>query len=227
MNADELTDFVAERLAAVADPTKAGPMAAYLKTTMPFYGVQKPARVPILKEAVRDFPPESRADYRAAVFALWSRPHREERYLAIEYASAFPRYMTASSLPLYRRMIVEGAWWDLVDALAIHLVGEVLAHQRDATTPKVTAWIDLPDLWLRRTSIICQIGRKAATDTSLLFDACERRMHEQEFFIRKAIGWALRDFAKTDPDAVMAFVAEHRQGLSGLSFREATKHLDV
>jgi 3-methyladenine DNA glycosylase AlkD len=227
VNAEEMADLVARRLAAAADPAKAATMAAHMKTATPFYGVQKPDRVPILKEAVRDFSPESRADYRATVFALWSRPHREERYLAIEYASAFPQYITASSLPLYRKMIVEGAWWDFVDALAIHLVGEVLVHQRDATTPKVTAWIDHPDLWLRRTSIICQIGRKASTDTGLLFDACERRMHEQEFFIRKAVGWALRDFAKTDPDAVLAFVAEHRHGLSGLSFREATKHLDV
>jgi 3-methyladenine DNA glycosylase AlkD len=128
VNAEEMADLVARRLAAAADPAKAATMAAYMKTATPFYGVQKPDRVPILKEAVRDFSPESRAGYRATVFALWSRPHREERYLAIEYASAFPQYITASSLPLYRKMIVEGAWWDFVDALAIHLVGEVLVQ---------------------------------------------------------------------------------------------------
>ncbi len=227
MNADELTDLVAQRLASAAHPEKAASMAAYMKTDTPFYGVQTPARVPILKQALRDFPPQSRADYRQAVLALWAQPHREERYLAIEYASSFPRYVTASSLPIYRRMIVEGAWWDFVDSLAIHLVGQVLAGQRAATTPKVEAWIDHPDLWLRRSSIICQIGHKEATDTELLFDACERRMHEQEFFIRKAIGWALRDYAKTDPESVVAFVTEHRESLSGLSYREATKHLDV
>lgn len=227
MIADDLTIFVAARLAAVADPAKAGPMAAYMKTDMPFYGAQKPARVPIVREVIRDFPPEHRTDYRNAVVALWSQPHREERYVAIEYASAFPQYITVSSLPLYRKLIVEGAWWDLVDAIAVHLVGHVLAHHRDAATATVSGWIDDPDLWLRRTSIICQIGRKEATDTELLFGACARRMHEKEFFIRKAIGWALRDFAKTDPEAVIAFVTEHRERLSGLSFREATKHLDV
>jgi 3-methyladenine DNA glycosylase AlkD len=227
VNVDELTDFVAERLAAVGDPAKAGPMAAYLKTDMPFYGAQKPARVPIVRAAVRGFPPERRADYRDAVLALWSLPHREERYVAIEYATAFPRYITLSSLPLYRKLIVDGAWWDLVDTIAVHLVGHVLAHQRAAATATVAGWIDDPDLWLRRTAIICQIGRKEATDTELLFDACSRRMDEQEFFIRKAIGWALREYAKTDPDAVITFVREHRDRLSGLSFREATKHLDV
>jgi 3-methyladenine DNA glycosylase AlkD len=218
---------VAERLAQVSDPEKAGPMAAYLKTDMPFYGVQKAGRVPILSEAVKTFPSTDRGGYRTAVLALWAQPHREEKYLAIGYARSFPRFVTLSSIPLYRRLIIEGAWWDFVDEAAIHLVGDVLLHQREPMTPKVEAWIDDRDLWLRRTSILAQIGHKGATDTDLLFEACERRMHETEFFIRKAIGWALRDYARTDPDAVAAFVADRRGELSGLSYREATKHLDV
>ena len=202
-------------------------MAAYMKTDTPFYGAQKAVRAPVHREAIRSFPPTDRSEYRQAVLALWNQPHREERYLAIDYARSFPKYVTLASIPLYRRMIVEGAWWDFVDSLAIHLVGQVLLDQRDATTPKVRAWIDDPDMWLRRSAIIGQITHKQATDTDLLFDACARRMHETEFFIRKAIGWALRDYAKTDPSAVIAFVTEHRDALSGLSFREATKHLDV
>jgi 3-methyladenine DNA glycosylase AlkD len=94
-------------------------------------------------------------------------------------------------------------------------------------TPRIREWIDDADMWLRRSAIIGQIGHKEATDTELLFDACVSRMHETEFFIRKAIGWALREYAKTDPSAVVAFATEHRNELSGLSFREATKHLDV
>jgi len=227
VNAEALTEFVADRLAAIADPDKAGPMAAYMKTDMPFYGVQKAGRVPILREAVKRFPPYDRDDYLAAVLALRDQPHREEKYLAIGYARSFPQFITLSSAPLYRRMIVEGAWWDLVDETAIHLVGDVLLHQREAMTPRIEAWIDDRDMWLRRTSILAQIGHKDATDARLLFDGCERRMGETEFFIRKAIGWALRDYAKTDPDAVAAFVTEHRDGLSGLSYREATKHLDL
>ena len=227
MDIDGLVDLVAHGLSEGADPAKAAPMAAYLKTDTPFYGAQKAVRVPVQREAVRCFPPADRSEYRRAVLALWNQPHREERYLAIGYARSFPKYVTLASVPLYRRMIVEGAWWDFVDSLAIHLVGQVLLNQREATTPKVTAWIDDPDMWLRRSAIIGQITHKQATDTALLFDACARRMHETEFFIRKAIGWALRDYAKTDPSAVVAFVMEHRDELSGLSFREATKHLDV
>jgi 3-methyladenine DNA glycosylase AlkD len=227
VDAEVLARFVADRLADATDPAKAGPMAAYLKTDMPFYGVQKAGRVPILREAVKRFPPSTRGEYRTAILALWAQPHREEKYLAIGYARSFPRFVTLSSVQLYRRLIVEGAWWDLVDEVATHLVGDVLLHQRAAMTPKVEAWIDDRDLWLRRTSILAQIGHKDATDPALLFEACERRMHETEFFIRKAIGWALRDYARTDPEAVATFVTEHRVNLSGLSYREATKHLDV
>jgi len=227
VDVEGLVDLVARGLSEGADPVKAAAMAAYMKTDTPFYGAQKAARVPVQREAIRRFPPADRSEYRQAVLGLWTQPHREERYVAIEYACSFPRYITLSSIPLYRRMIVEGAWWDYVDSLAIHLVGQVLLSQRDATTPKVRAWIDDPDMWLRRTSIIGQIGHKQETDAALLFDACARRMHETEFFIRKAIGWALRDYAKTDPAAVAAFAIENRDALSGLSFREATKHLDV
>lgn len=202
-------------------------MAAYMKTEMPFYGVQKAGRVAILRDALRRFSPATRAAYRESVLALWSRPHREEKYLAIGFARAFPQYVTVSSVPLYRRLIIEGAWWDLVDEVAIRLIGAVLERQRGELTPTVRSWIDHRDLWIRRTAIICQVGDKEDTDVDLLFDVCRARMHETEFFIRKAIGWALRDYARTDPEAVRSFALANQAGLSTLSFREATKHLEV
>jgi 3-methyladenine DNA glycosylase AlkD len=227
VDVDSLTAFAAAELAGAANPDKAAPMAAYMKTDQPFYGVQKGGRTPILRQILADFPPQDRGEYRRAVLALWGQPHREEQYLAIGYAKAFPGYVTLSSVPLYRRLIVEGAWWDFVDDVAIKLVGSVLLSQRAGMTPKVRDWIDDRDLWLRRTAIISQIGHKGATDGALLFEACAARLHETEFFIRKAIGWALREYAKTDPGAVTDFVLEHRDAMSGLSFREATKHLDL
>ena len=220
-------DFVASALSAVADPERAVGMAAYLKTDMPCYGVPKPARVPIQRAMVGEFPVESRAEYEAGVRELWRLRHREEKYLAIALGRAYPQYITLSSVPLYRRMIVQGAWWDLVDDIAIHLVGHVLLHQRNRMTPRVAAWVEDPDLWLRRTSLIAQIGHKGATDEVLLFGACRARLAEKEFFIRKAIGWALRSYAATNPDAVRAFVRAHGDAMSGLSYREATKHLEV
>jgi 3-methyladenine DNA glycosylase AlkD len=227
METDALVALTTQRLSEAADPEKAGPMAAYLKTDMPFYGVQTAGRVPIRREIKARFPPADPEEYRKAVLALWNLPHREEKYLAIGYARSFPAHIAPASLPLYRKMIVEGAWWDLVDGVASDLVGTVLLDARSETTPTIEAWIDDPDLWLRRTAIICQLRHNERTDVGLLFRACEARMAETEFFIRKAIGWALRQYARTDPEAVRRFVIDHRDRMSGLSYREATKHLEV
>lgn len=225
IDVDEAVAYAAGALSALADPTGAAGMAAYLKTAMPFYGVKTPQRVPIGREVSRRWPPSTPDDYARLVTAFWDRPHREMKYLAIGLAGRHASFVTGAALPLYQRMIVAGAWWDLVDGIASDLVGTVLRRERATTTPVIRRWIEDDDLWLRRTAIICQLGHKGETDTSLLFDACRARAHEPEFFIRKAIGWALRQYARTDPDAVRAFLAEQGDRLSPLSRREAAKHL--
>ena len=227
MDAKALIAVAQDGLEAVADPEKAGPMAAYLRTDMPFYGVQKAGRVPVMRRLKKEFPPVLRDDYEEAVLALWRLEHREEKYLAIEYARGFDEFVVFESVPLYERMITEGAWWDLVDGTASWLVGRVLLKERTRTEPVMRSWILSEDMWLRRTSIICQLGHKADTDDSLLADACTANLPDTEFFIRKAIGWALREYAKTNPDWVRDYVSRHRQELSALSHREATKHLDM
>ena len=217
--------YAAAALAVAADPAKASGMQAYMKTDMPFYGVQKPFRVVILRQLVRDFPPADREEYEELVLGLWDLHHREEKYLALGVARHFGEHVTPSSLPLYRRLIVEGAWWDFVDEVATKLIRRLIVEHPDQTWPMVDKWIDDEDMWLRRTAILCQIGARERTDTGRLFAFCERRAFEREFFIRKAIGWALREQARTDPEAVAGFVVEHRDQLSGLSYREATKHI--
>lgn len=217
--------FVAGELDELANPQKAAAMAAYMKTDMPFYGVQKKARDGVYEEMLRRFPVGSRREYTTAVVELWQRPHREEKYLAVGLAKAYSQYQTVGSLPLYRKLIVEGAWWDFVDEIAINLVGAVWLRHRERTTPMIERWVDDDDMWLRRSAIVGQLKHKTETDEALLFDFCLRRAGEREFFIRKAIGWALREYAKTAPDAVRAFVTSHEEVWSGLTFREATKHL--
>lgn len=217
--------LVRSSLAAVADPAKAEPMAAYMKTEMPFYGVQKSGRVPIARQLVRRFPAGDRAEYEAVVRGLWGLDHREEKYLALAYARGFPSFVDAESMELYRDLIVEGAWWDLVDEAATKLVGAALADDRPRATPIVRSWISSDDVWLRRTSIIAQLGHKDRTDLDLLAAACIENRSDPEFFIRKAIGWALRQHARTDPDWVRAFLGQWGDELSPLSVREATKHL--
>lgn len=219
-----LIDEAASLLAAESDPVRAADMAAYMKSDMPFYGVSSPVRREILKQLV-DFAPESNDEYRSQVAALWERPHREEKYLAIDWARRHRDFVTFENIDLYERMISEGAWWDLVDDIAANLVGPVVRADLDRMRPVLERWLTGDDLWLRRTVIICQLKSKEKTDTALLFDACARTADEADFFIRKAIGWALRQHSRVDPAAVQEFVETHRSDLSGLSLREATKYL--
>lgn len=222
---DAACRFVSSRLAAVADPEKASAMQAYMKTAMPFYGVQKAGRTPILRDLVRRFPPDSADTYRELVLALWNLDHREEKYIALGVARRFKAYVVHAHIDLYQRLIVEGAWWDLVDEVATHLIRDLVVAYPAESWVVVDGWIDDEDIWLRRTALICQVGAKERTDADRLFRFCAARAHEEEFFIRKAIGWALREYAKVAPDAAASFINGHVGELSGLSYREGSKHI--
>ncbi len=225
MRENDLIAVARAELTRWANPAKAEQMQAYMKTDMPFYGVTSPQRRVAWKELKRRFPPGEAGEYRAAVESLWAQPHREEKYLALDYAQGFRRFVTFDQIDLYETLVREGAWWDLVDDIATHLVGPVVLADRERMRPILERWIDDPDLWIRRTAIICQLGHRDRIDQDMLFDFCLRRSDETGFFIRKAIGWALRQHARTDPDAVRRFVDAHRDRLSPPSIREATKHL--
>lgn len=211
----------------MADPVKANGMQAYMKTDMPFFGVQKPGRMTIERDITRRFPIESRSHYRAAVLALWARPYREEKYIAIAVARAWPDFITPDMMPLFKRIMVEGAWWDFVDEVSTQIISPMYARERAKIRPIMEKWIDDKNMWLRRSAIISHMKHKKQTDEEQLFRFCLARAHEKEFFIRKAIGWALREHAKSNPRAVAKFVKTHRDTLSTLSFREAAKHLKI
>ena len=225
MNTQQLTRFIRDRLKKRRAPKGAAAMAAYMKTDMPFYGVKKPLRVPVYREIKKQFAPRSRRDYESAVRALWGLPHREEKYAAIEYARSFPEFISYKSVPLYKRIIREGAWWDFVDDVSIHLSGGVLLDDRANMRPTIEDWISHSDMWIRRAALLSQIKHKGQTDPQQLFDHCLLRADEKEFFVRKAIGWALRSYSYTDPQAVRRFLLKHRGRFSGLSFREGAKRL--
>lgn len=220
-------DFVAAELGKLRNAEDAKAMAAYMKTDMPFFGVKRPASEPIFREMMALYPVTTRDEYESGVRQLWSAPHREEKHFALRLANAVPRYITPTSLPLYRQLIVEGAWWDFVDDVSSRLVGKLLLDNRPRIAPVMEKWVDHNDMWLRRSALLVHLRHKDATDQATLFDHCLRRSHETEFFIRKAIGWVLRQYARTAPKAVAEFVTSHRDSWSGLTYREATKHLDV
>jgi 3-methyladenine DNA glycosylase AlkD len=191
--------------------------------------VKWPTTERLLKAAVACHPLVDAAELDAVVRELWDGAEfREERYLALSLTGHRPhaRWLDPSWMALLRHWIVTGAWWDFTDEIASRRIGPLLREHPDTLRPMVRAWISDSDRWLRRTSVICQLQAGRATDTALLTEAIEANLDDPDFFLRKGIGWALRQHARTDPEWVRAFVADH-PGLSPLSRREALRHLDA
>jgi 3-methyladenine DNA glycosylase AlkD len=209
----------------LAEPARAAGMAAYMKSATPCLGVRVPQVRALVRAEARRRPPTSTAALRDTVAMLWREAtYREERYAATELLNvpAARRLREPGLIDLYEELIVSGAWWDHVDEVAGR-VGELLLEFRAEIRPVIVSWQRSPDRWLRRTSVICQRSARDRTDLGLLTAAIEANAGDPDFFLRKAIGWALRSYAYTDPEWVRVFVASHE--LSPLSVREATKHL--
>jgi 3-methyladenine DNA glycosylase AlkD len=217
-------------LAAAGDPERAAAQQAYMKSPMPYRGITAPQLKSLLRPILAD--PAHRIDERRewerAVRELWDgATHREERYAATALTGqrTYRAWQDPETLPLYRHLVVTGAWWDHVDEVASNRIGPILLSHNEEVTPIIFAWATDDDLWLRRTAIISQLTFKERTDLGLLRATIEPNLEDSSFWIRKAIGWALRQYARTDPDWVRATVAEYDGRLSGLSRREALKHL--
>ncbi len=215
-------------LRAVADPSKAPAMQAYMKSSMPYHGVPTPALRHVCREvfAVVDLP--SATAWRREVLGLWrGARYREERYGAIALSGErrAREFQTPAVLPLYEEMIVTGAWWDYVDEIAQHRVGLLLRHFPEPMRRTMLRWSRDDHLWKRRTAILCQNAFKADTDRALLYACIEPSIGSREFFLRKAIGWALRQYAWTDPREVARYVEKNARRLSPLSVREALKNV--
>lgn len=230
--ADPGAELVAElraELERLADPQRAAEQQRYMKSEMAFLGIRVPD-VRRVAGAVVARPELALDDDRwwATILQLWDgASYREHRYAALALAR-HRRYRVASrevaSLELYGYLIRSGAWWDLVDETS-HLVGEVRVTHPEEATPIVRAWAEDECLWIRRVAIICQLGYKEATDTDLLAACIEVNLGDSDFFICKAIGWALRHYGRTDPGWVRSLVERLGERLSPLSVREALKHL--
>ena len=226
----ELVSEIRRGLAGNAEPAKAEGMRAYMKSAMPYRGVQTPLRRKLVRAAIRAHPLADRDDWLVAVLELWREAaYREERYAALDLANAarYRDFRTLDTLSVYEEMVVTGAWWDLVDDVATHKLRELLDGHPEDMAAAMRGWSRDADLWKRRSSVLCQVGRKADTDLPLLFDCMEPNLEDPDFFIRKAIGWALRDLAWTDLGVVEDYVARNAGRLSPLSRREALKNAAV
>ncbi len=223
-----LVEAIRHALAQAADPERAAAQQRYMKSSMPYRGVSSPRLKQLLRPLLADLAWAGREPWESTVLALWDQAaFREERYAALALARhrSARAWQDPQALPLYRHLVVTGAWWDLVDETAAHLVGGVLASHRPEATPVLRAWMVDDDPWLRRTAVLCQLRHGPNTDTTLLHDAIDANVDDRSFWLRKAIGWALRSHARVDPDWVRAEVAAYADRLSGLSRREALKHL--
>jgi 3-methyladenine DNA glycosylase AlkD len=225
----ELVAAVTAALAARADPVRAAAQQRYMRSAMPYFGLTSPqlkeALAPLLREPALAM--ESREQWSATVRALWDgATHREQWYAAIALARHRPyrAWVDSDAMPLWERLIRVGAWWDVVDDIATHLVRDTVLAHPTVEGLRMRDWAGSDSLWVRRAAIICQVGAADRLDQALLTDVIEPNLDDPDFFSRKAIGWALRDHARHDPDWVVAFVAAHPD-LAGLSRREALKHL--
>ncbi len=214
-----LAHQVRAALAPLADADKASGMRAYMKDRFPFLGVQTPQRRQATRALIREYDD----DPLAAAKALWAEPEREFQYVACDLLGHRAGSLPAGVLADLLALVSDKAWWDTVDALA-HTVGD-LVRRFPPLVKRMDELIDDPDLWRRRIALLHQLGWKDATDEDRLFRYCLRRADETEFFIRKAIGWALRDYAWHAPVSVRRFLDHHGTKLSSLSLREAAKNL--
>lgn len=223
-----LADTVLERLTAVyggaADPERAGPMRAYMKDVAPFLGIPTPARRALSRTVLAGTPAPTEADCAAIALRCWALPEREYHYFAVDCLRRNAGRCGPGLLPVARHLITTVSWWDTVDPLAAHVVGRLVAAD-PSLTAAMDAWIADDNLWVVRTALLHQLPHKQRTDAERLFSHCLLQSGHPGFFIRKAIGWALREYAKTDPGAVRAFLARERGRFAPLTEREALKNI--
>jgi 3-methyladenine DNA glycosylase AlkD len=223
-----LATVVMERLQrvyrAAADPHRAAGMRAYMRDQFPFLGLPAPAQATLNREVLAGSARPVEADLRAIALHCWALEEREFQYFGQKLLRRHAKVLSSGFLDTTRTLITTKPWWDTVDELAAHVVGPLVAADPPLART-MDAWAQDGDKWLVRTAILYQNRYREATDAQRLFGYCADQAEHTDFFIRKAIGWALREYAKTDPDAVRTFVARHRGTLSGLSAREALRNI--
>ena len=203
-------------------------MQAYMKSVMPYHGVPTPLLRQVCKATFAGVQFATTSHWQTQVLDLWRNARfREERYAALYLAGdkRAKSFQTPSAMKMYDELIVSGAWWDYVDDIASHRVGPILRDHPATMRPKMLSWSKSNNLWKRRTAIICQLGFKAETDLELLYACIEPSLGSREFFLQKAIGWALRQYAWTDAAEVKKYVRLNQARLSALSCREALKNI--
>ncbi|PNQ72609.1 DNA alkylation repair protein [Hanstruepera neustonica] len=199
-------------------------MSAYMLNQFKFYGIKAPFRRELTKPLFDKYNLEIRDTFRSLVFDLYDLPYRELHMVAIEiFEKQFKKSYEKKDIHLIENLITINSWWDSVDFIAKNILGKYLQIYLEEIPEIISRFSEAENLWLNRSTIIFQLGYKEKTDEQLLFKQCLIHKNSKEFFIQKAIGWALREYGKTNPDAVLNFVETNT--LKPLSKREAIRNL--
>lgn len=210
-----------------ADRKRSLPMKKYMRDQFEFFGLYSPARKSVTKEFLQQ--KLNSVEIRKLVVLLWAKPEREFQYFALDYLT---KHLDASNdfeanVKCMEHLITTKSWWDTVDALASKMIGQLVKQNPNEGKVLMKEWIDHENMWLRRTALLHQLSYKEETDEEILFEFCSKRADEKEFFIRKAIGWALREHAWRSGASVKKYLLKNKKTLSTLSFKEASKHLKM
>lgn len=205
------------------NPENAVPMQNYMKNNFPFLGIKTPLR----RELMRQIYVQTgllKVDFQETLIEqLWEKEEREYQYAAIDYTSKSLKKLTKQHLPLMEKIMLHKQWWDSIDSIAPNAVGTIAKNDPSVLDETIEKWAYGQDMWLCRASILFQLKYKETTDEQRLYRYILANADSKEFFIQKAIGWALREYSKTNPDSVRAFIQQH--SLPKLSIREGSKYI--
>jgi len=197
-------------------------MEAYMRNQFQFFGIRTPERTALLRDFLKEHGKPQVEELPDIVRCLWSEPQRECQYIALSHLDKQSRYLTKDHLPFLEEIITDKSWWDTIDHIAPNHVGKI--YQTEEDDAYLEKWIHSDNMWLNRISILHQLKYKGKTDQDRLFRYILFHNESKEFFIQKAIGWALREYSKTDPEAVQQFIESEK--LAPLSKREGMKHIN-
>jgi 3-methyladenine DNA glycosylase AlkD len=223
MPSKDLLDPLVRLFEANAVAEDAAPMKRYMRDKFEFLGIKSPSRRLLTREYLADHKDDVCRHLRPLVRRLWTRPHREYQYTATDLLERFETTLNANDLDLLEHLITRKSWWDTVDALAAKVVGGILRRDAESRKQATERWRKSDNMWLRRTTLLFQLKYRSDTDSKLLSSVITDNLDSKEFFIQKAIGWALREYSKTNADFVRDVVES--APLSPLSEREALKWL--
>jgi len=215
-------DALSSDMAINANPEKAAQMRAYMRDNFEYLGIPAPKRREICKPYFKSAKKEGGVDWNF-IDRCWKEPYREYQYVAVDYLTQMSKPLTAADVPKIKKLLLKKSWWDTVDGLDV-IIGGIAARFPEVKLT-LLEWSADKNIWLRRTAIDHQLLQKDKTDTNLFEKILANNIGQTEFFINKAIGWSLREYSKTNPEWVRAFVNKHKEKLAPLSIREASKYI--